>query len=154
MHRALRAVLGQQQPLGLTFLEWCPEETEQSAPSLSASVLAHSDSEDGVPSDTPHRYVGWMKDQQHHIAAKGEPIWGNLQTLQRGTKKAPSVSILLLLPTAHCSEQLGHSPRGWGPPLATSPLLQQGPHLPLWPLSPPLSCCRPLSALATALISP
>lgn len=137
MHRALCAALVQQQPLGLTFLEWCPEEMEQSAPSLSASALACSARKDGVPLDTPHRHVGWMKDQQHHIAAKGEPIWGNLQTLQRGTKKPPSVLILLLLPTAHHSGQPGHSTRGWGPPLTTSPLLQQGPHLPPRPLSPP-----------------
>lgn len=109
MHRALCAALVQQQPLGLTFLEWCPEETEQSAPSLSASALACGARKDGVPLDTPHRHVGWMKDQQHHIAAKGEAIWGNLQTLQRGTKKLPTVSILLLLPTAHHSGQPGHS---------------------------------------------
>lgn len=152
-HRAHCAVLQQVQPSGVTFWEWCLEETEQNAPSLGASALARGASEDGVPSDTPHPASPpcWVKDQQHRVAAKGEPVWGHSQSLQRGTEKPPPLFILLLPPA---QDRPGHAPWGWGLPLATSSLLTQGPRSPGRPRSPPPRCCSPLSALATALISP
>lgn len=87
MHRALCAVLGQLQPSGMKFWEWCL--VKQSAPLLvllpGPVVLVRMGSHQ-TPL-IPCHHVGWVKGQQLCIAAKGEQVWGNSHSLQRGTKK-------------------------------------------------------------------
>lgn len=132
MHRALCAVLGQLQPSGLIFWEWCLEETEQSGPSVGASALARSAREDGVPSDTPHpaspRWLGEGPAAPHCCKGRAHP--GELAVFAKGDQeKPPLYRLSSSCPLPAAQAQPGHAPQGWGaaprrqlPPAAGSSL--------------------------------
>lgn len=155
MHRALCAALGRLQPSGLMFWEWCLEEMEQNAPRLSAllpwPVVPARVGSHRTPL-IPHRHVGWVNDRQHRIPAEGEPAQGNLQSFAKDQETPPLywLSSSCPLPTAQGSRDrllgAGGCPSPQAPSCSRVLACLRG-------RSPPLRCCSPLSALATALIS-